>query len=288
MKRGEIGRVYDEGEIICREGETGDRMYVIQSGKVRITKKTSTGEHTITTLGAGEIFGEMALFDKAPRCASAVAGSEARVLGVDKKKLFSTISRDPTLVLRVLELMSGRIRVMNETLMKLRTEKLVMLDQVTEEAACKLVLEEARRLVKSEHGSVMLLDPERKKLKIGAAFGPEAEPKVSLSEGEGIAGDVLKTRKSELVNDVPEDKRFVPGTANIRSLLCVPLVWEGQSFGVINMSNESGKSFSIDDLKPLDSLAANASLAIQNASILSRLKEETERTLSSASMGHFL
>jgi len=288
MTGGELGRIYDDEEIICREGEKGDRMYVVQAGHVKIMKKASAGENTIATLGPGEIFGEMALFDRTPRCASAVASGETRVLSIDKKKLFATISRDPTLVLRVLELMSHRVRRLNESLMQLKTEKLAMLHHVDEEEACKLVLEQAQKLIEADNGSVMLLDSEHKTLTINAAFGPEAEPKMKLSEGEGIAGDVLKTGKAELVNDVEKDERFLPGSSKIRSMLCVPLGWKGQNFGVINLSNRSERPFSIDDLKPLDTLATNASLAIQNAAVFSKLKQATERLVTHASMEHLL
>lgn len=45
MKEGELGRVYSDGEIIFKEGETGHVMYVIQSGKVKITKKNTLRRH---------------------------------------------------------------------------------------------------------------------------------------------------------------------------------------------------------------------------------------------------
>lgn len=91
-------------------------MYVIQSGEVKITKKLVSDYTAIATLNAGEIFGEMALFDKLPRSATAMASGEARVLSIDKKKLFSTISQDPTLAFKIIETMSRRIRRLDENL----------------------------------------------------------------------------------------------------------------------------------------------------------------------------
>ena len=61
MKDGELGKLYAKGEVIFREGEKGDTMYVIQSGKVKITKKTAAEEIVIAEIGKGEIFGEMAM-----------------------------------------------------------------------------------------------------------------------------------------------------------------------------------------------------------------------------------
>ncbi len=116
MRDGELGRVYKDGELICAEGEKGDVMYVIQTGKVAITKQSPSGEIALATLRRGEIFGEMALFDKMPRSATARAQGDARVLGIDRKKLFRTISHDPTMVFRMLETMSRRIRSLDARL----------------------------------------------------------------------------------------------------------------------------------------------------------------------------
>ena len=120
MKDGELGRSYSDGEIICKEGEKGDLMYVVQSGEVEITKMTHSGELRITTLEKGEILGEMALFGKMPRSATARASGRAKVLSIDKKKLFQTISRDPTLVLKILDSMSHRIKRLTDELAELK------------------------------------------------------------------------------------------------------------------------------------------------------------------------
>ncbi len=122
MSSGEVGKVYSDGEIIFEEGEQGNCIYVIQSGKVRIIKKDSPGQHTIAVLETGELFGEMALFDKLPRSATARALGDARILSMDKKRLFAGISRDPTLAFKTLEAVSGRIRKLNDEIMKLKNE----------------------------------------------------------------------------------------------------------------------------------------------------------------------
>jgi len=124
MTKGELGKLYSDGEVLCREGEEGSVMFVIQDGKIRITKKTDSREVEIADLHAGDIFGEMALFEKQPRSATAIASGEARVLSVDRKKLFQLIDRDPTLVLKILESMSHRIRKMDEELARLKNKEL--------------------------------------------------------------------------------------------------------------------------------------------------------------------
>jgi len=224
MNESELGRTYSDGEIIFREGDAGDALYVIQSGKINITKKTTSGELVIATLQSGEIFGDMALFDRLPRSATARASGNARILTVDKKKLFSTIGRDPTLMFKLLESMSQRIRKLDDELMKLKKSNIDVLHFFIDvDETCNLIMEEARNIVSADNGSIMLLDNDRKSLATKAAFGTEWDPKMRFAVGEGIAGDVLSTGKAELINNVSIDSRFRPGAAHIKSMLCVPL-----------------------------------------------------------------
>ncbi len=227
----------------------------------------------------------MALFDRLPRSATAAALGEARILSVDKKKLFASISRDPTLVFKILESMSRRIRDLNENLAGLRKQETrTMKLGLDMDATCRLILDEAKHLIPSERGSVMLVDEKDKALSIKAAFGTEAGDKLKLTVGEGIAGDVIKSGKAELINNVSQDSRYVPGKMQMSSMLCVPLRSQERTFGVINMSNGSGRLFTLDDLKLLRSLAVYASLAIQNAWNLSYLKEATSEVLRHATL----
>jgi CRP-like cAMP-binding protein len=285
MSEGELGKIYSNGEVIFKEGETGNVMYVIQSGKIMITKKTESGEVPIATLDHGEIVGEMALFDHLPRSATAVAEGEARVLSVDKKKLFSSISRDPTLVFKLLESMSRRIRKLDEELTKLKKNSTEVHHHCVDiDEACDFILEEAKNLIKPENGSVMLLDDEGEFLTIRSAFGSEADNKMKFKVGEGIAGDVLKSGRAELLNNVSTDGRFVSGTTRITSMLCVPLKCRNAIFGVINMSNSSERLFTLDDLKMLHSLATYASIAIHSSKSFSNLKTVAEEVLRHATM----
>lgn len=120
MRNGQLGTVYIDEQVIFEEGSVGDAMYIIQSGTVRITKKTASGEVDIATLQSGEIFGEMALFDHLPRSATVIASGEVRLLSVDREKFISLVSKDPTLVFRMLETMSRRLRSINEELAELK------------------------------------------------------------------------------------------------------------------------------------------------------------------------
>lgn len=271
MKEGELGKIYADGEIIFAEGDGGEVMYVIQSGKVRVTRKTSMGEIELAVLGDGEILGEMALFDKLTRSATATSIGEARILTVDRKKLFATISRDPTLAFKIIETMSHRIRKLNKDFSEFRESKTFS----DLNSAAHMILEEAQKVIRADNGSIMLLD-ENNTLSIVAAFGSEGKSKVDFNNGEGVAGDVLKTGKSELVNNVSVDPRFKSGEINVLSLLCTPLGHGETIFGVMNLSNSSEKLFTLSDLKLLHSLAAYASMVLQSVKNFTHYRETAE------------
>jgi CRP-like cAMP-binding protein len=285
VKEGELGRVYSEGEIIFREGDEGDRMYVVQSGMVRITKKTVSGELTIATLKTGEIFGEMAVFDKMPRSATAVAAGEARILTIDKGKLLQTISRDPTIVFKMIESMSYRIRKLDEEFAKLRKSRLDTLRIFADvDEMCTFILEETRNFINADNGAVMLYDEKEKRLLIKASFGPDREPDVNLRIGEAIAGYVMKTGEAELINDFSLDARFNSGMEQIRSLLCVPLKWKETGYGIIHMSKSSDALFTLEDLKLLRSVGIYASIAIENAVNAARIGDAADAFLKHATL----
>ena len=286
MKEGELGRLYSHGEIIFKEGDKGDLMYVIQSGKVKISKNSSTGDITMATLQKGDIFGEMALFDKLPRSASALAEGDTRVLSIDKKKLFSTIWKDPTVVLKVIETMSSTIRRLSRDFAELKKKKQNMLCGTMDlEETCSFILEEAQEnVVAAENGSIMLLENGQNQLCIRAAFGEQAQEKLNLAVGEGVAGDVIGTGKAELVNDVITDPRYKIGSLEIGSLICVPFKYQGKSFGVLNLSSRRGNRFTLDNLKVLNSFSRYAAIALKNVLCMSDLKHATNAVLSHASI----
>ncbi len=122
MSTGELGRVYHDGEVIIRQGETGDCMYEIQSGEVEVIQEKSGKEICLALLGKGDFFGEMAIFEHDVRSATVRALGEVRALTIDKRTFLRRITEDPSLAFRIVERMSHRIREMNNKLVQLKTE----------------------------------------------------------------------------------------------------------------------------------------------------------------------
>ncbi len=115
-----LGKTYRDGEIIIRQGEMGDCMYVVQEGQVEVVVNQSGEEVRLALLGAGEMFGEMALLAHDLRIATVRALGPARVLTVDRKNFMRRIHEDPSVAYRLVKTLSGRVRDMNEEVAQLK------------------------------------------------------------------------------------------------------------------------------------------------------------------------
>jgi CRP-like cAMP-binding protein len=124
MVRGVLGKVYSDGDIVIRQGEIGDCMYVVQSGRVEVVQSSEHGEQHLAFLETGDFFGEMAVFEKEVRSATVQSTGTARVLKVDKKTLLRRIREDPLLAVNLLQTMSHRIRDLNAEIAHHRVTRL--------------------------------------------------------------------------------------------------------------------------------------------------------------------
>jgi CRP-like cAMP-binding protein len=117
-----LGTSYADGEMIFREGDWCDALYVVQGGQVRITSIQPSGEEVeITVAGPGEVFGITSLFDNLPRCASAVALGPANVLKLDRNRIVKAVHKDPSLVFFILKSVSARTRKLVSDITELKT-----------------------------------------------------------------------------------------------------------------------------------------------------------------------
>ncbi len=121
MSQGLLGKVYEDGNIIIRQGEPGDCMYEIQEGQVEVVQEKDGKEIQLAVLSRGDFFGEMALFDREVRSATVRAKGEVRALTIDKRTFLRRITEDPSLAFRIVERMSRRIRELDAEIVRLKT-----------------------------------------------------------------------------------------------------------------------------------------------------------------------
>ncbi len=103
-----MNRHYGDNTMVFCEYEPGEELYIIQAGKVKITK-IANEEVLLAVLKAGDIFGEMAILDNKPRSASAITFGEVDVLAINKSNFEGMVQAQPQLATRLIHLLSERI-----------------------------------------------------------------------------------------------------------------------------------------------------------------------------------
>jgi CRP-like cAMP-binding protein len=120
MEAGALGREYADQEVVCRQGERGDCMYVIQAGRAEVLREEDGAEVVVGELTTGDVFGEMAIFEREPRSATVRVKGQARVLTLDKRAFLRRVHEDPSMAFHILQRMSSRIRTLNQELSRLK------------------------------------------------------------------------------------------------------------------------------------------------------------------------
>ncbi|PYJ60808.1 MAG: cyclic nucleotide-binding protein [Verrucomicrobia bacterium] len=97
------------GDSLFREGDKGDKMYVLLEGEMEIL----LGDFVLETVGQGALIGEMALIDKSPRTASAVAKTSCRLAEIDRRRFHFLVQQTPHFATHVMKTLADRLRHMN-------------------------------------------------------------------------------------------------------------------------------------------------------------------------------
>jgi CRP-like cAMP-binding protein len=103
-------RDFPAGAVIFEEGDPGSRMYVIQSGRVRVVKSVGGRSLALAVLGPGDFFGEMALLEGQPRSATAVVAEASRILELDEQAFADLVRGNGEVGLKLLRKLSARLR----------------------------------------------------------------------------------------------------------------------------------------------------------------------------------
>lgn len=105
------------GQVLFKEDEDGDRLFIIVEGKIKVGHTSDDGrENILAVLGPGELLGELTLFDPGPRSSTATAVSITRVLSLHHNDFTSFVCKNPALSKHLLKALAVRLRRTNESL----------------------------------------------------------------------------------------------------------------------------------------------------------------------------
>jgi CRP/FNR family cyclic AMP-dependent transcriptional regulator len=117
-------RTYQVGDVVFAEGDTGSEMFILQEGKVVVTKAVAGRDVFLAILERGDFFGEMALLHSQPRHATCTALVPTRVLAIRSGELLMKLRRDPTFAMEMIKNMSLRIRYLDDQVARLMEERI--------------------------------------------------------------------------------------------------------------------------------------------------------------------
>ena len=105
------GRTFQARQIILREGDKGNEVYLIIAGKVVVTERVNQGKYRVlNSLGPGEIFGEMAMLENAPRSATLIAASPTKLLSLTQENFEKIFQSHPRWAFTILVDLGRRIQ----------------------------------------------------------------------------------------------------------------------------------------------------------------------------------
>jgi CRP/FNR family cyclic AMP-dependent transcriptional regulator len=105
------------GHVVFKEGDPGDRLFVVLEGKVKISRAAADGrENLLAVLGATEMFGELSLFDPGPRTATITTITETTLASLDHDDLRPLLTQRPAVAVHLLQALAQRLRRTNEAM----------------------------------------------------------------------------------------------------------------------------------------------------------------------------
>lgn len=187
-------RTLQEGEVLFREGDKGDTLYIIKTGWVKIVRYNERGEELeLNQSGPGDVVGEMALIDQAPRSATVIALSPVEMVQLKYDDFIDVITRNPPLALELIRTLSSRLRFANAYL-----GQTIEWSRHITEGNYKAVIEEVRSSESAIAGA-QLSDEERAKKLLSAFY--------TMTEGVKAREDNLKQQLYQLTIQIDEAKR---------------------------------------------------------------------------------
>lgn len=270
-------RSFADGEPIFREGDLGEGMYFIASGRVQIEKQTGGGaaeRKVLSILEAGDYFGEMALFDRQPRSATAVAAGTTKTLWLSTEA-FTALHGGADHA--GLEVMFAMIRTASERIRRLNAQ-VVVYDEIGRAIGeakslndlLKTVLEQLCQATLAAWGMILLRQEfsGRVEVRTTVNLALTAEQKEALAGGGGFVTRALGETEGRLVPN-PETDAWLRAQPRLgfetTGLLLMPVLAEGQALGLVVLGAGADHALDLNDLNLARGVARQAGQAILNA-----------------------
>jgi sigma-B regulation protein RsbU (phosphoserine phosphatase) len=135
------------------------------------------------------------------------------------------------------------------------------------EEMLQIIIEQVFNLVKARLATIYLVDPSDGSIREVVSMGlpPDYESKLTMKIGEGITGWVAKTGQTAVIDNVAENRHYIPLLPETKSEIAVPLLSRGKVIGVFNVESDQLNAYSKDDLELLQTFASQAAISIERA-----------------------
>ncbi len=214
---------FRSGEVIIAEGDPGDGIFVVASGKVRVEKATiDQRQEVLAMLGSGECFGELSLVDRKPRSATVRASGETEVFVFAQARVEAFFQAHTDIHRKLLEnlakITSQRLRWLDDTLVQSVYDNVILVDR-----SCYVL--------QWKHQAKVLETP-------GGAVAPEEAAGRDLFElapglGEGVRQKVMQVVASGEMTVLPLEYEPAPGRKSYFEITVAPYVEEDQTVGAV-------------------------------------------------------
>jgi CRP-like cAMP-binding protein len=193
-----FGKVFPKGTILFREGDAGEEMYIIETGRVKIFKRIDGIEKVLAILGKSEFFGEMSLLNKKPRSANAEVLEDARILVINNNTFESMVRANPEIAIRIMRMLAKRLEDANVQIANLMIKNSYQRTLVT-------LLKLSEDGIKTDTGILLNTDIE----KLSVATGLETVTVKGIVEALDQRRLIELTSKGILIRNVDNLKRYL-------------------------------------------------------------------------------
>ncbi len=193
-----FGKEFAQGTVLFREGEPGKEMYVVQQGRIHISKRAGEVEKILATLGPGEFVGEMSILNNKPRSATATCADLCKLLVIDAKTFEAMIRGNAEIAVRMIKKLSDRLAEANEQI-----ENLLFADASSR--VVHYLATAAEKVPKGPTGHRLSIKPPELAARVG----------VRTEQAEEVLGKLLKSK----IVALEPDGTIVADVAKLRHFL---------------------------------------------------------------------